>query len=49
MYNMGVRCFVRSVAYSTTDDNLYKKDGIAFSLTKITGHFNESLEFVFNI
>lgn len=38
-----------SVACSTSDDTLDKKDEIAFSLTKVTDHFNESLEFVFNI
>lgn len=40
---------MRSVACSTTDDTLDKKDEIAFSLTKVTDHFNESLEIVFNI
>lgn len=45
---MRVQCYVRSAACTTTDDTL-DKDAIAFSLTKVTDHFNESLEFVFNI
>lgn len=50
MYYMRVHCYVRCAACSTTDDTLDKKDEIAFSsLTKVTEHFNESLEFVFNI
>lgn len=40
---------MRSVANTTTNDTLDKKDKIAFRVTKVTDHFNESLESVFNI